>query len=175
MVIGRKYITNAVFNLGTGRRGVRYSGEPIFNKLRIDLGEAGKRTNNLRPVFKEISVDFFATNKKLIFSQSGTGGFRDLERRTKQDKYPNIYPILVRSGRLMKSLTLKRHMYSVRKILNRSMSIGTSDPTAKYHQYGFHVKGTRITPRPSVQIGRERLNRWMKMVADWQLRTKGAI
>ena len=112
-------------------------------------------------LFEEIKKDFFRTNKQLIFSQyGGNSPFTDLAESTKKRKGTKPYPILVgSSGDLRRSLTDPNSADAVATITPKSLLVGTRVEYATYHQQGT----SRMPSRPPVQLGDERINRWISM------------
>lgn len=122
------------------------------------------RLNNLRPFYKSISSDFFRSNEALVFRNS-PGRFTDLKQETKDRKlarFNRVYPILVATGKLRRSLSDKSDTNSVNRISSTSLEIGTKIPYARFHQEGKGVPERTIL---SVDIGR-RAFRWTRILND---------
>lgn len=123
------------------------------------FSEFEKTASDVSYIYEKMADDFFKTNKKLIFSQMGSEGipgFHDLNESTKRIKQGRIdgvdeamditptsetgvktisvYPILVKSGRLMRSLTGGKG--GLKLIKKKEFAIGTSETHAVPHQYG---------------------------------------
>lgn len=125
---------------------------PVLAKV---LKQIRRNTDDLSPLYEVMSKHFFRTNKGLIFSQYSAGttpNFEPLKLRTLLSKPANT-PILVRSGRLMLSLSGKdgpaQPEDAINLITPRSLRVGTRVPYAEAHQLGY----LDVAPRPPVQLG----------------------
>ncbi len=123
------------------------------------LKEFQKNATDSSALFNKLADDFFKSNKKLIFSQNGPGeapGFKDLSPATKAIKAERrdfgsaigvllapitgeetrgVYPILVKSGDLMRSLTTGSGT-TIRVVTGKEFKLGTAEPHAGIHQDG---------------------------------------
>lgn len=102
-------------------------------KRQIEL--AVSKVSDLRFAFKEIQRDWFKSNKAQ-FSLRGSGQYPALSPQyaeQKRKRYGNK-PILVASGRLMKSITGAPNADSIVRIGKISMILGTRVPHGIFHQ-----------------------------------------
>lgn len=115
--------------------------------------------------FESISIDFFKSNKHLIFRNT-PGMYRDLKESTKRNKrrrHVTVYPVLVDSGRLKRSLTNRKDREAVLNIKKRRMIMGTNVPYARYLQTGT----SEMVARPPVMVDIERrLFRWKRIIRN---------
>lgn len=134
--------------------------------------------------FITIAKEWFRGNQA-IFKLRGPGKYTDLSDRYKPRKLRDVgfvYPILKRSGHLMRSLTTEpvasgkgiapASSDSVAQILNKTvLRMGTKDRTAIWHQTG----AGRLPERPMVFLGPEqtapeqfnqRMLNWVVMLSD---------
>lgn len=104
-------------------------------EFRAAIEAAGNKVGDLSFAFKEISRDWFKSNKS-IFSLKGHGMYPalnpDYEARKKRT-HPTA-PIMVRSKRLMNSLSGRPNHDSILRIGKMSLIMGTKVPHAIYHQ-----------------------------------------
>lgn len=131
-------------------------------------------TDDLTIPLTLISKDFYRS-EQAIFNLKGPGRFPDLALSTKAHKKragKPVYPILVFSGKLKKSMTEPNSEGSINEIINnKTLVIGTRIP------YGiFHQEGTKKMPmRKFLFIGPEaptfadddqkgRLERWLGII-----------
>jgi len=127
---------------------------------------------DFRPVWKELSEDFYRTEKTLFNSQGRTGSqgkWTPLSKEYaawKSKNYPGR-PILVLKGDLKGSLVSKRHGDSVNVQTPKQMVIGTSAKTAEWHYKG---SGDLPVRRP-IDLSSKDKTRWMKIVHEkvWHL------
>lgn len=128
------------------------------------LKQLSKRTDDLSPVLKAIGNDFFRTNKKLIFSES-PGRFDDLKigYKFEKSKYNSIYPILVRSGALQRSLTLKTDSDAIFKVYRKSIRLGTKIDYAYVHQHGRRDGSVPARPPVDIEVG-NRIQKWSDII-----------
>ena len=160
-------------NMATGRvSGASTMMGPVAQILR----RVRKQTDDLRGLWFGLRQDFYATNKKLVFSETGPGKFKDLANSTKvwkTQRRGSAYPILVDSGRLMKSLTNINSNEAIQIVSKKSMTLGTQVPYAKPHQTGFNnvMTKTFVPARPPVDMtDRQRIQKWTNMAGIWAIR-----
>lgn len=148
-------------------------GEYIFKGFNSIMRQIEKHSKDASSLFEVISWDFFRTNKDIIFSEAGPGLFEDLKPFYQQYKHKHnqgkIYPILVWSGDLMRSLTNRSDAKAIVNIGRRSVNMGTKIEYAGLHQSGGTIPQWRgrgnvdIPMRKPVQVGTtERAQRWFK-------------
>jgi len=125
-----------------------------------------RNAEDLTFINRKLSDDFFKTNKRLIFSQKSAGGgpgFKDLTDATKDIKRERVenggaagvfqtaitgedtitvYPILVKSGHLMQSLTTGNSK-TVKIVNKKEFEVGTAEEHAGIHQAGT-VKPSKL-------------------------------
>lgn len=134
------------------------------NEKVLELITELKRFNkDLRPVFETISSDFYKSNEKLIFS-ARPGRYADLKattKKAKQRKVGFVYPILVQSGRLKKSLTKRGSGDAVEKHSRMDLAIGTRTPYAGFLQQG--TKHMKARPPLLIEVG-NRVGRWTRIL-----------
>lgn len=160
-------------------------------KLRSALRYAALRVSDLTIPLKQISQEWFASNK-FIFQLKGPGKYSDLSSKPffafweppwsglkrfypggykeyKGARYGNVYPILKATGRLAESITNPSHENAISFVINKKdLTLGTNVEYAN-----FLDKGTRSMPaRPVVLFGNEQvapqaLNR---RIAIWEER-----
>lgn len=114
------------------------------------------RVEDPGPIFNKFQVVVAAHNAKVFATQGAYGGHRwpprkgysNKTRPGRMTRRSNHHggPLLVRTGRLLRSLT--RVPLAVFRVMGRSAIFGTDVPYAKYHQFG-----TKWLPRrPPVQV-----------------------
>lgn len=149
-------------------------GEYIFKGYNAIMREIRKHAQDASPLFEIIGQDFFNTNKEVIFSETGPGLFKDLSLAFYQPykakhNQGRIYPILVWSGDLMRSLTNRNDSMAIFRASTKSLNVGTKIEYAGLHQSGGTIPQWRgrgnvdIPMRKPVQVGTwQRGERWMK-------------
>jgi phage gpG-like protein len=124
------------------------------------LTEMNRRASDLTVYFNKVADDFFNENERLVFSES-PGRFVDLTKKTKKYKsrtFGRVYPVLVGTGRLRKSLTRRGSPESVLKIAAKTMEMGTEVPYAIVHQVGLN--GIPIRKPVDATVGK-RDKKWL--------------
>ena len=153
------------------RRVSAFAGDfPVLARV---LRSIRRNVDDLSPLYERMSLHFFRTNKKLIFSQYAPGEtphFAPLKLNTLARKTPNT-PILVQTGRLMMSLVGNNGPADISESINiitpRSLRVGTRVPYAEAHQEGY----LDVPPRPPVQLGiGGRLQRWTEWAKQYALK-----
>lgn len=144
------------------------SGASFMSVLTSQLRRIRKSSNDVSSLFEILANDFYNTNEKFIFSQTGGGRFADLKESTKKSKGVKPYPILVRGGALKASLTSRHDINAICEIRPKSMVLGTKLFYAHYHQYGFNVKNTKVEPREPVDFNNYgRAEKWRGFTEKW--------
>jgi hypothetical protein len=141
------------------------------------IDEAKKNVGDLTVPLRAIAEDFYASERGL-FEQPGPGGYSDLSKTYKIQKKRDIgavYPILVRSGLLKRSVTKQNDPNAFMRINERSvLLIGSTLPYA----------GAVAKKRPYLFIGPEasrfatseqisRLDRWLAIMREHVLSVMG--
>jgi phage gpG-like protein len=106
-----------------------------FESLARRVNEMRQQCSDLRPMFEQISADFYK-QEKTVFSLKGPGQYQDLSEQyqiQKQRKFGFVYPILFATGKLAHSLTNRGSSDAVNVITKTGFVIGTSVPYAVYH------------------------------------------
>lgn len=154
--------------------------------------KTGKKLDNLSVPLKLISRSWFKGNRSQFdLGRKGPGKYKDFKNEdVKEQKAREVgftYPILVRSGKLMRSMTDSTNPDSVNKIINKKILIlGTKVTGKKNAPYPFFLNfGTKFTagPRPVVLLGVEqvasgdqkrRMKSWKYMLEDFVIqKSKG--
>lgn len=123
-------------------------------EFRAAIEAAGEKVGDLRFAFKEISRDWFKSNKS-IFNLKGSGLFPPLNEKyaaQKKKKFP-ASPIMVRSGRLRDSISGRPNADSIVRIGKLSLIMGTTVPYGIFHQ--SDAPRSRIPLRKFLFIGAE--------------------
>lgn len=146
-----------------------------FNRA---LKEAASLVKNLRPALMDIARDFYKS-ERAIFNLKGPGQYPPISERygeKKKDEVGFVYPLLLRTGILMDSVTGPDNFGSIFKIVNNNtLIIGTSIPYGVTHQYGDPSRN--IPERKFLFIGPEasryavgetqgRLQRWLQILEN---------
>ena len=118
-----------------------------YNRFQNALANAGRKIDDLS-VPLSIMGDRFIESRKFIFDEnrSGPGVYKDLSARYKRQKMALtkkrgrgfIYPILLLTGRLKKSLT-QMGGENIKIVGKKSLEIGTEVPYGIKHQEGRGV------------------------------------
>jgi phage gpG-like protein len=114
-----------------------------------------KGISDFRPVWPEIELAFFRLELEQFNSEGSRGGSRwkplsEKYRKWKERHYPGK-PILQRSGRLLRSLSVIGGGDSIREQEPLSLTLGSRVPYATYHQRG----AGKLPQRPPMQIQRD--------------------
>ena len=128
------------------------------------LGLYADRAHDLRPAWEDIRDDFLRNEMEQFESEGrhASGGWAELSpiyAAWKNAHLPGM-PILQLSGRLMDSLTDKRHADFVFEAKRKSLRMGTKVPYARFHQ-----EGTRTMPdRPPIALTDKQRRLWVKII-----------
>lgn len=160
-----------------------------FNKAVI---KARKKLDNLSVPLKLISRSWFKGNRSQFdLGRKGPGKYIDFKyedvKEQKEREVGFVYPILVRSGKLMRSMTDASNPDSVNKIVNKRVLILGTKVTGKNNApYPFFLNfGTKFTAgaRPVVLLGSEqvatqdqsrRMKTWVHTLEDFVIqKSKG--
>lgn len=146
-------------------------------KFKKAIDEAVKEVDDLTIPFALITQSWYKSNQ-FIFDRSrqSEGKYVDLSEDYKQakfNKFKFIYPILLATGRLERSMTDADSNESINKVINKkTLILGTRVPYAPHHQFGT----SKMPARPFVLIGAEQvapegLNRrqdaWVAILASY--------
>ena len=122
--------------------------------------EAIKEIGDLRTPFKLIANDFYKSEES-IFLLKSSGAYSDFKNKKSRDEKLRAvgfdYPLLKRSGNLMRSVLSPKNSNSILEISKTEMFIGTKVLSKKGAPYPiFLQKGTRkMQARPFLFIGPE--------------------
>lgn len=147
-------------------------------KFQAALKDAGEKIGNLRVPLNLIMNDFYRS-EKAIFQLKGAGQYPEISKRYGLQKEGAVgfkYPLLVRTGRLAKSMLSKTAPGAVALISEQSLTIGTTVRYGIYHQSDEPRK--KIPLRKFVFIGPEapkfatsdqmgRTERWLGYINDY--------
>ena len=168
--------TRVEYNIATGQVSGATS---VLGPAKDVIRRVGRNTDDLRGLYNKIADDFYKTNEKLVFSDTGVK-FPDLSDKTKYNKamaFGDVYPILVgETGDLRESLTNRFSRNAVVDIKKRSLRIQSRVPYSGFHQDGTKYKdGSTLMPkRPPIDLSDPVRNlRWANMAADWSIRNLG--
>lgn len=104
-----------------------------FERKLQKMIRAGK---DFSPAFHTIGR-MFRQSRRTIFDLKGPGGYPDFKsERSRQQKIRQVgfdYPLLFRTGQLMRSITDISHKHNVTIIQKKAFAFGTNLPYAKYH------------------------------------------
>lgn len=119
---------------------------------------------DLRPVWPEIELQFFRAELEQFSSEGARGGARwqPLSARYakwKAKRYPGK-PILQRTGRLLRSLSVVGGPDSVRIVEPMSLTLGTRMPYAGYHQRG----AKRLPQREPLNLTRDDYGKFVSRI-----------
>lgn len=119
-----------------------------------------RKTRDFTTAFEKIGKDFRKTEERVFKGQGSYGSrprWKALSPKYKEWKQQNFpgKPILQRTGSLMASLT-KRSGQHVEIIRPKSITIGSSNPTMKYHQ----------KTRPPITFTNYQGQKWAKIIRD---------
>lgn len=120
---------------------------------------------DLRPQFESIASDFYKSQRQIVFSAT-PGKYDDLKDSTKKQKEKKVgfvYPILVQSGRLRDSLTIRDGQDNITIIKKDYLEMGTSTPYAKYLQFGAPKRNMPARPPILISVG-GRKERWLRIL-----------
>ena len=135
-------------------------------KFKKALRAAGKKSQDLRIPFREITASWYKVNMAL-FSLKNKGPFKDLSpkyKKAKRRRWKFVYPILKASGKLESSLTVPTDPNTIASVLNKTtLILGTSVVGKNNAPYPTYLQtGTSKMPaRPYMVIGTEK-GKWAK-------------
>ena len=126
---------------------------------------------DLTPAFKKIGDDFRKTEDRVFKGQGYYGsrpGWKPLTPQYRNWKNANFpgKPILQMTGKLRNSLATKGNNH-VERITKNSITIGTSDQKAMWHQKG-NSRG--LPARPPITFTKYQGDRWANIIKDEILR-----
>ena len=148
------------------------------------LDNLSKTLNNMQPVFKSISDDWYKTNKIVIFGLKGNGqyidyqGARDKENLTEYMRWKKEnaiqkkpYPMLkAANGRIESGLTEKSSQYTVRDINKTTMVLGIKGVDyALKHQQGSDGMPKRpfiFNSKTGGNIYNSQMQRWTNIIKE---------
>ena len=152
-------------------------------KFNLKLGKATKKISDLTIPFKLITREWYKGNRSIFdLGRKSRGKYEDLKPATKKMKeriFGTIYPILVASGDLAKSMTDPSDSDSVATIVNKkTLLLGTKIKSEKGAPYAFflHFGTKRMVARPLILFGSEkvapkginkRVKNWKKMLRKY--------
>lgn len=142
-------------------------GVPQINRA---LGVLAKRVKDLRPAWQEIIEDFAKSEETLFQRQGNVGGLGrwaplnpDYAARKRAQGFGS--KILVRTGRLKRSLTNPHHGEFISKVRPLSLTMGTRVPYAKYHQRGT----SKMPRREPIRLAETTKRRWTRIIQRYLL------
>ena len=139
----------------------------VLNEVQFSraFGDAANKVNDLTLPFSLLANDFFTTMANVFEAE---GAFE--EREKWQELSPTYaawkarhYPgkkILERTGRMLRSLTIRGSEDNILKIEPMELQIGTRVPYAIYHQTGT----PRLPMRKIIELTGEQKKRWVQIV-----------
>lgn len=127
-----------------------------YKKFRKALHKAARQIDDLSIPLADIA-DRFMHSRRYIFDKGrrSPGMYKDLSEKykpVKQRKFKFIYPILLGTGRLRKSV-IQRGAENITKVSRKSLILGTKVPYGADHQRGRPSK--RLPARPFLFWGPE--------------------
>ena len=146
--------------------------------FRDRLDSVSKEISDLRAPLRMISADFYKS-QKAIGKLKSPGLYPDLAASTKRDRVrrkQSLYPILKRTGALLKSTESMNDKNAVNVVTKTGLAIGTTLRYGLFHQRGTNKMPMRkflfIGPEArrfasSDQIGR--LQRWLGILNAYAL------
>lgn len=152
----------------------------IFNDAIL---KARKEIADLRVPFSLMTKAWFKGNvSQFDLSRQGPGKYDDFTQESSDQKFRDVgfvYPILVRSGKLMRSMTQPQNQDAITKVVNKNtLVLGTKVTGEGGAPYPFFLHfGTKFMPaRPVVLLGVEqvattqqnkRVKLWVKTLEDF--------
>ena len=107
-------------------------------KFESALKDALLKSGDLTIPFNSMTREWFKANRAQ-FSLKGPGQYTDLKKKTKKQKAAagfSVYPILVRNGKLKRSMIVPGDTGSVANIVNKKfLFLGTKVKSKKGHSY----------------------------------------
>jgi hypothetical protein len=146
-------------------------------EFREALANAKRSVDDLTEPLNAIANDWFKSERG-SFSYAGPGPYRDLTRRYKAEKKRSVgavYPILVRSGRLRRSMTDRSSGDAVGTVENKKVLVLDSRvPYARFVQdyRPFFFIGPEA-PQYATAEQAARPERWRKILNAYVLRQMG--
>lgn len=144
------------------------------------LGQLNNITSmgkDLTPLLGLLVRDFYKTQRNMVFragqNVAGRGKYKDLKQKTKDQKRRQVgfvYPIMVRSRRLERSLTIPGSTENITKIGKLKAQIGTKVPYAIAHQKPSAK--SRLPKRPVI-IPELYEKRWMRTIEQYAKKMVG--
>jgi hypothetical protein len=142
-----------------------------LGELSFAISEMRKRMLNMKPFFYRVANSFWATNRQRIFTGIQTTYFKDLADSTKKRKPRkyggiNVYPILVESGQVNYTTSLKASLISSRGdyseyiVTDKTMRIGTKHPKSDIID----------RDRKIIDLDRYPVVNWIRMANDYILK-----
>jgi len=136
-----------------------------IDRLLNFLRGRSRRAQNLRPAWDVIREDFYTHENSLFAAEGQVGAFGpwtplnpEYARRKQREGFSSA--ILVRTGRLVASLTNFHSGDSIYRPSAQAVEIGTAVPYA-----AFHDEGTRNMPaREPIRIDEDTEQRWASIV-----------
>ena len=134
----------------------------------LAIRKAAKIVNDFSIPFRIIGNDFFKSNEEQL-TLKGPGKYPDLSPAYKKEKKKavgHVYPILVRTSRLLNSLTIPHHSDAVFLYNKKSLVLGTSVPYAAKHQFGLEGMPIRkpVFIDGGPKSGKGRRGRWINII-----------
>lgn len=133
--------------------------EVTLQHLLDALDGRADRAQVLRPAFHEIADDFYEIERRRF--AAGMAHWQPLSHAyalRKAARGRSVVPLV--GGDLEKSLTRKGARWSVRRVTNTALFIGTKDPVTNLHQGGTR----RMPARPPVDVTDRDKKRWGQML-----------
>lgn len=151
--------------------------------LQKAINKTIKQVQDLTVPYKLMTREWFKGNRSQFdLGRQGPGKYEDFTQESSDQKFRDVgfvYPILVRSGKLMRSMTQPRNPDAVTKIINKKvLTLGTKATSKGGAPYAFFLHfGTKFMPaRPVVILGVEqvattvqkrRIKIWVNMLNDF--------
>jgi phage gpG-like protein len=131
----------------------------ISRRLKATLDDRQERARIVTPALEEIADDWLGIQRRRF---GGSAQWKPLSpewavRKAQAGKSP--MPLV--GGELERSLTRRGARFAVRRVSQRQVVLGTSDPVANLHQGGTR----RMPKRPPVSITRADERRWVDIIS----------
>ena len=154
-------------------------------KLDKAIQKTIKELGDLTVPLTLMSREWYKGNRSIFdLGRQGPGKYTDLTDEYSDQKFRDVgfvYPILVRSGKLMRSMTIPDDPNSVNTVINKvSLILGTKVTNKKGKPYPIYLQAgsTKIglPSRPHVLLGGEQVatsqinqrnKAWIKRLNDW--------
>lgn len=137
-------------------------------QIKSKLNRFANEISSYKEVFEDISEDFFEIEKRQFSSEGGRSKkWYDLSPTYATWKNKNFpgRPILVLTGELKESLTVKDVDPYYPVITKNQCILGTSDPKAEWHFLG--MSETNLPIRRSINLIDKDKSRWMKLIHEY--------